>query len=410
MSTPTLPHNQLSPGRIPALDGVRGLAIAMVVIMHTTVIAPLNARCAAVEAIGHAGWMGVDLFFVLSGFLITGILFDSRNDAHYFRNFYARRGLRIFPLYYAFVAMFVLVLPQLGGDHPERGPTWCYWLFYSNFTHGFAGEQRHRMLDVLWSLSVEEHFYLVWPLCVFRMGRANLMRLCGAIVGVAIVARCATVASGLPWLATYSITPCRMDALTIGAFVALSVRGAGGVAALLPLARRAAVVSTAMIIACFAWHRGPAWHGGPGQTVGYTAIAILFASMLTHVLVVRPGSGWHRFFTTPALLTLGRYSYAIYLFHYPLATLLGRYLCDSTGVRPLMGSALFGQAIYWAACFAASLAAALVSWNLLEKHCLKLKDWFAPAAHRPERAALPRPRFAHLITLIDRRVPLSSAG
>src|SRR4051812_39004746 len=104
-------------GFIPALDGLRGIAILLVLFHHFTIYRPDRGLDKWLANIPAAGWIGVDVFFVLSGFLITGILLDARDRRHYFRNFYARRALRIFPLYYLVVFVGLILLPKLPDMH-----------------------------------------------------------------------------------------------------------------------------------------------------------------------------------------------------------------------------------------------------------------------------------------------------
>src|SRR4051812_39512801 len=127
------------PGHLPMLDGVRGIAILLVMMVHLTVMSTTTMVDRAFLYVAHAGWMGVDLFFVLSGFLITGILYDARNAPHYFRNFYARRTLRIFPLYYAVVSFALVIVPSVpllhssfASPQPLRNE-WMHWFYLSNF-------------------------------------------------------------------------------------------------------------------------------------------------------------------------------------------------------------------------------------------------------------------------------------
>src|SRR3954467_8703188 len=102
-----------APSHIPALDGIRGLAVLLILYCHATVIEPGGALGKLFLSTARISWAGVDLFFVLSGFLITGILFDAKSKPHFFRNFYARRTVRIFPLYYAFLFVTLLILPAV---------------------------------------------------------------------------------------------------------------------------------------------------------------------------------------------------------------------------------------------------------------------------------------------------------
>jgi len=164
------------PSHIPALDGIRGLAVLLVFYCHTTLIDPGGALGKLFVSSSRISWAGVDLFFVLSGFLITGILFDAKGKDFYFRNFYARRTVRIFPLYYAFLLVALVLLPivtpaSLADVYLHEFPTqkvW-YWLYLSNFYQAF--HPTHHLVFVSWSLAIEEQFYLCWPLVVFLCSR-----------------------------------------------------------------------------------------------------------------------------------------------------------------------------------------------------------------------------------------------
>ena len=168
---------------LPGLDGLRGTAIIAVLLCHYTLLMPKDRL---LPGLLENGWAGVDLFFVLSGFLITGILFDARNRQHFFRNFYLRRILRIFPLYYAFLVILCIVLLML---HPRDGTQDLWhaqpWLWTYTVNIWLAHQQTWTawtdMIGPLWSLSVEEQFYLVWPLVVFSLSQRHLMRVCVVI-------------------------------------------------------------------------------------------------------------------------------------------------------------------------------------------------------------------------------------
>lgn len=207
--------------RIPQLDAVRGIAI-LVVMVHN---ASHNLTTLPLQSVWAYGWMGVDLFFVLSGFLITGILFDTKRSERYFKNFYARRCLRIWPLYYAvLLLMFVaipFVLPAIRSDVLARSSPWWSYLFYlQNFlvrsSTGAVGP-----LGATWSLAIEEQFYLVWAVVVRFCSYAQLRRIAFGVICISPVVR---VACLLHHVDLYTNVFCRLDGLMAGGLLALVVR------------------------------------------------------------------------------------------------------------------------------------------------------------------------------------------
>ena len=165
------PQNPSAPlAHIPALDGLRAFAILLVIVRHASLEQGAASR-GFLGALGNAGWMGVDLFFVLSGFLITRILIQSKGSTYYFRNFYLRRSFRIFPLYYAVLVGLFVVAP-IASHSPAvqelaRHQIW-YWTYTVNFLAANTNGEACGLHTVhFWSLSVEEQFYLIWPAVVF---------------------------------------------------------------------------------------------------------------------------------------------------------------------------------------------------------------------------------------------------
>ena len=205
--------------RIPQLDAIRGLAV-LAVLLHNTDTDLYTGF------IARNGWMGVDLFFVLSGFLITGILLDTKSKEGYFRNFYARRCLRIWPLYYcALLFMFVIVpLVRPSEAHrifePRSMPWWSYLVYLQNFLVP-AITKATGLLGVTWSLAVEEQFYLVWPLVVRFCSERTLRRIMVAIICLDPVLRFLLVQRGFN---VYPNTFCRLDGLMCGGLLALLFR------------------------------------------------------------------------------------------------------------------------------------------------------------------------------------------
>ena len=191
--------------RIPELDGLRGIAILMVLLVHFGMFQPQGHAEAAVFRFFEMGWAGVDLFFVLSGYLITTILLKAKTSAFYYTHFYIRRFLRIFPLYYVFLTGFLLVTLWQGAPVLEQ--VW-YWSYLANFRIGLG----HRIdgLSHFWSLAIEEQFYLVWPLVIRHLRLRNIAVLCGLLCVVSFGLRyeiSRTQPPGSEFL--YTFTPCR---------------------------------------------------------------------------------------------------------------------------------------------------------------------------------------------------------
>jgi peptidoglycan/LPS O-acetylase OafA/YrhL len=360
--------------RMPGLDGLRGIAILLVLLHGFDVLNVSAGLWHGVDLALDAGWVGVQLFFVLSGFLITGILLDTQDSPAYYRNFFMRRVLRIFPLYYgilliAFVVVPLLVsLPAGYGEHQ----IWL-WTYTENFAAPFGGSDP--LFPHFWSLCVEEQFYLVWPLVVRIAGRRGVIALGSALVVIAIASRVyVRMHFGLPIgaEAAYSFTPCRFDALAIGAVTAALLRGerigqqviqrAGG--------RLLAVAGILVVLVGLVIGR-LGRIGEPMQIAGYTIIALGFAIVLVSALTSST-----RFFTWAPLRTVGTYSYAMYVFYAPLHLLVGLPLLAHIGASASVPFAL----AYEAAATLVTFCLAAFSYRFYERHFLALKPRLAPLA------------------------------
>jgi peptidoglycan/LPS O-acetylase OafA/YrhL len=215
----------------PELDGIRGIAIMMVLVFHgfyLTASPDEGAFDRWVSRVTNSGWVGVDLFFVLSGFLITGILLRGRQDHGNPAAFYARRALRIVPIYAGFLFFLMYILPVFAGASIDdgidilRGNQAWYWTFTLNIKLAL-----HPIDDLgqfgnghLWSLMVEEQFYLVWPLLVLLLPRKLLLPALLCLVAGAPVFRYLILEGTWPRIANglsaYVLMPARMDALAFG--------------------------------------------------------------------------------------------------------------------------------------------------------------------------------------------------
>jgi peptidoglycan/LPS O-acetylase OafA/YrhL len=369
--------------RVRGLDGLRGIAILLVMVYHQTVAVGSTAVDRFVGFWTLSGWVGVDLFFVLSGFLITGILYDSRGSTGYFRNFYARRVLRIFPLYYAVVVFSLLILPHLQHwklDNLARinGDELWYWTLLSNFSIGAHAEFRHGILDISWSLAIEEQFYLTWPILVLVLSRRRLVALCCALFVGALAWRSALIVAGVSPITVAVLTPGRVDALATGAFIALLARTEAGLPRLKTWASATLVGSAAVVVAVAAWNDGFNPYTGPMAMIGYTALALLFGAVLVLVLTAEPTWRRIRLLEQRPLVALGKYSYALYLFHLPIRAVIRDKVYTPDQFMVVMGSSLPGQVIFYISATLVSFAAAWLSWHLFERHLLALKRYFEP--------------------------------
>jgi peptidoglycan/LPS O-acetylase OafA/YrhL len=377
----------------PALDGLRAIAVLMVFYQHY--LSPPDIRPAL-----NWGWTGVDIFFVLSGFLITGILYDTRHTLHRFRNFYVRRTLRIFPLYYGVLLIGLLLTPVF---HWVWHPVWILWPLYLGNYGRFIWlndwMQGTGVLDHLrssirfdqpfflyfghfWSLCVEEQFYLVWPLLVFLIkDRVRLRDLCIAVCILCLIARilCA-------WLLPqdyidaeflYRFTPLRADALLLGGAIALMLRGPEA-ERLKQYLRPACSVFVVGFVIFEILYRHAALHfyypvaGAPIlDTLGYTLID-LFAGIVI-LLSLQPAGTLYRMLTIKPLRRLGQMSYGFYVFH-DIPHLAYGLLVDR--VLPNISDAASSD-ITAAVALAGTLLLSYLSFRFFESPFLRLKERFA---------------------------------
>lgn len=363
-------------GHIPALDAVRGLAILMVTFFRffPAYDDPSFAGRAVARA-AEFGNRGVDLFFVLSGFLITGILWDAKDKAHYFRDFYARRTLRIFPLYYSALVITLLILPTFGlatskefACGEEYSP-WL-WLYGTNILQSIQGAWCLGAFNHFWSLAVEEHFYLVWPLVIFFCSRRAAITVCIAAIVLSLATRAAWLYSGGNDVAAQVFTLFRVDALALGGLLAFVARSPHGLKKLRPWAIAACVVIFASMLPPIQLHkRIPA--------LRETLYAFLCAGVLILAVIPVANIWWTRLWNARALRFFGKYSYGMYVVQNFLKAALPPELVIAS-VATVVGSIFWSRCVYLGAMSLATILAALLSWNLLEKHFLRLKHYFEP--------------------------------
>jgi len=378
-------------GHQPGLDGVRGVAILMVMAIHFVgdATARTSLQALVVKAAGY-GLLGVDLFFVLSGFLITGILLESKNGPNYFRNFYARRTLRIFPLYYGVLAVLFLLIPLLGPLSPlfeqARDHQGWLWTYTANFYVAYtASWSSLTYVTHFWSLAIEEHFYLLWPLVVFTLRRETLERVSLCIIAAGLALRIGLALAGVSEISISVLTPCRIDTLAVGGLLAIVAQREGGPKMLLSMCGKAALGLGAVIIVLSAF--GALTHAGLPvlHQIRNTLYAFFFGALT--LLSLRPRTELvARVFRTGVLRFFGKYSYGLYVYH----GLLTWYFFESgTEARldallgnhwlTIVGKAAIGVSL--------SVAVAVLSYELFEKRFLALKRFFEA---KPAPAPAPR--------------------
>jgi peptidoglycan/LPS O-acetylase OafA/YrhL len=382
-------------GHLPQLDGLRGLAILLVMLFHfgnaVRRVEPMHEGAPQVVArVLQCGWLGVELFFVLSGFLITGILLDSRRERGYFRSFFARRFLRIFPLYYGLLIGAVLLVPLVLGatsvkhayllDHQ----TW-YWTYTTNYLIAREGGFITPSWGFFWSLAVEEQFYLIWPLVVWCTSRRTLTGICCLLFLASLTARAALLIFGLSPDAVYPLTFAHMEPLAIGALLALLMRGG---LVLCPrrlrFARLAGWVCLAGMLSLFvSLGTFPFWETMP-VIFGISLGAVAFGQLLIASLLAQETSLLARCLLSAPMQSLGRLSYGVYVFHSFVGHGVVRYF-----IRPGDSSSAYYPLKLVAFFLFASLASwgvAWLSWHLYEKHFSKLKKYFPVRKAVPQRA------------------------
>ena len=362
LQQPKVPH-------LDVLDGLRGIAILLVVAFHYVDIVQLF----------RIGWIGVDLFFVLSGFLITGKLVESFGRKGYLSGFYRNRALRIFPLYYAVLLVFFLGLrwvvspANLPGLHFYSDHWLSFVLFLQNWSLIFFGFPKEVYLTHLWSLAVEEQFYLLWPIVIFLF-RDRKKLSAGLLVWIlAVIAFRIFQYQHYPLPADsmhyYCNSFCRSDSFVIG-----------GMAFFLYERKDQRLNHLYIYILAFSLLvfflgilllHNARFDSLFFATIGYTVNAVLFASMILCALRY-PASrvaGWlrHR-----VLRYFGKISYGIYIFHLPVLLILGSHI-HRWMISYLEWNEMVASTSSITCSLIASVSVSAVSYRYYESYFLRLK-------------------------------------
>lgn len=350
-----------TPKYIPQFDYLRGIAVLVVMLFH----ASHDVQSFPMARYVEFGWTGVDLFFVLSGFLITGILLDTREQNGYFTNFYARRILRIWPLYFALLGIMFIAVPVVAPRWSAAAmgsakPAWPFVLFIQNLAipHAITGP-----LSATWSLAIEEQFYFAWPLLIWLLPRKAIQRLAIAIVICSPLLRLGLTLAHAH-VSMYFNTFTRLDGLAVGSFLSITLRDAAA-----KTVKRWALTSLPIALVC-AIIIEQTW-------IRYSAIAIAAGAIVSLSFFVT--------FKSRFVLYTGRISYGLYLLH--LAT-FG--LATKPELRRHYPHApVFNDMVYLIVGLMLSYGLASLSWFLFESQILRAKRWFSasPARSKPSSNA-----------------------
>jgi peptidoglycan/LPS O-acetylase OafA/YrhL len=352
--------------RISELDAVRGIAAVVIVLFHWRFHLPVLSTA-------------VDLFFVLSGYLITTILLRATGTSGAFRTFYIRRGLRIFPIYYLTFAIFLAINSLVA--RPHRLDALPYFLSYTQFIQGYWGQATPPFSQAFghtWTLAIEEQFYLFWPLIVWTVGRKGLPAVCLALLATAIGLRYAGLDPHL------LLTRC--DGLVLGGWLASMLadgerlrrrRAAFGIAF--------AVVAIASLVPI-----GGLLGSRPASSAWLARVSV-FYTCLVGLIVAYAGHPALRPLRTRWLCDLGKISYGLYMYHIPVFTLIAEFKFRYGFRQPVLFDLLK---------LAATGGVALLSWRYIEQPLLRLKDRIAHApgdASRPSSDIEPRAETSHRV-------------
>lgn len=355
------------PAHVVGLDGVRGVAVLLVFISHFHWILspdPFFTKVTPWHFINRtfeAGFMGVDIFFVLSGFLITSLLMKDRstNRKNLFRRFYRRRALRLLPALYALLIanFFVSRWENFPGDIQWR-TTWHAILFLNNWNIVNNFDEAQNDLGHLWSLGIEEQFYLIWPLTLWLLAKLKIPSkmmiplILFASLGV-MAHRTSLWNEGTSWIILYVRTDTRLDSLLIGAMFAYVYRHFQVPSKILNSVATSSFIG--LIYIKYVLYKSPFIF-----EMGYTIIALLAGFII--LSVVEGVFFVQKVFTWRPLTMIGKVSYGLYLWHMPIFLLFGRHV--TSGPKPLR--ILIGIVI-------ASVVTSL-SWFFIEKPFLNIKN------------------------------------
>ncbi len=371
---------------IKGLDGLRAIAILWVMFGHIS--SSFNWPITAFyqkpfNLLQNMGWVGVQLFFVISGFLITQILLKDRGKPNFLRNFYIRRSLRIFPIYYLVLIFFFILLPLFGSipswlDNAHNDQLW-YWIYLQNWIRPFESQGA---LSPLWSLAIEEQYYLLWPLMVLLVKREYLKYLCLFMIISAPIIRIALFhympiyfdIENIGKAAAYNFTFARWDAIAIGSLIALYI-GSDKEPLMIRLANLVLIFgSLAILVQIALLSNFASVYPGIGM-FNQTTIALVFGALVIFVSYSKEQQWNIKLLELWPFKSIGKVSYAMYLFHLPLTVVwIDYWQIDFTQYSA--PKALILVLAHYLVLVITTFVMAQISWKFFEHPILRFKDKF----------------------------------
>lgn len=350
---------------IPELDGLRGIAILMVISFHFTI---------KYTQLFSLGWSGVDLFFVLSGYLITSRLIYTFDKPHYFARFYKNRALRIFPLYFAVLVCFYLIIYflipksysnefQFYKDHIAS-----FFLFFQNWTIMTDIHLVQNHLQHFWSLAVEEQFYLIWPLFIYFFSKSKYLKSILIIWIVGVIVLRTTIFLNFPSniLLFFDNTFCRMDAFVVGAMLFLIHQKR-----IKQVPEFVGILSIILLFTGLFFSRVPLVKIIFMPTIGLTLLAIFFG-ILIHLAIKKKYQIWNRILNQNWLIYIGKISFGLYIFHVPIHRFLFGDILNYLNLHTNSGN-IINNIISLLIILLITFGISILSFRYFESYFLRLK-------------------------------------
>ncbi len=364
-----LKTHDISSSRNAALDGLRGIAIIAVFLCHSSILGPNQTESTIANkllAVFDFGWSGVDLFFVLSGFLITDIILSTRKSQGWMKSFFIKRAFRILPIYFLFLFLLLILSYTIMSERSDfafvREHQPYFWLMGQNVLSLINMNWPPSLFYTghLWTLAVEWQFYMIWPFVAGRFSNKTLSTICVLVILTAVTSRIICWQLDVHISVIYTNTIARMDSIAMGALVALLLRSNIEKSTLQKLSKAFVFIGIVFVLGTFYFYGRASYYIPVMYTIGYTLLASCFAGLVFKAVVTTERTRYRAILSNQVLITIGKYSYAMYIIHLPLMGYFGNFEIG------FAGSEFYGQLVFMPTMFIATFLIAMVSWKIIE--------------------------------------------